>query len=302
MHEKNVVWAALLPDEPGTVAHPVGDGEHPSSVFLRFHPSRVGELFPTKTIEGHGPERAILHARRMYAAKIRSGWQSDDWPVIPKKSSIVFDCETTEGRRRYYTADLDRGTVDCVDAFKTPVLRPLVPIEPAVAVEAFEAAWRAFDEEYPKFDLVPDVDCRSGGIPPDVKEVAEWERTWLVNEPPGHAFRPRDSARAELQAARVPGVRASAPSEAFAGAFGSPLYGTIVVVREGEGLTLTVGRHTTELEHWQGDSFYARAPTRLTYDWLLTFEVSASGTVGAVTVHHVGWDADEGDQRFVRQP
>jgi len=131
-------------------------------------------------------------------------------------------------------------------------------------------------------------------------DPAKWDSTWLANEPPGHAFAPRDAARAELDAARKVGTHPTLPFEAYAGAFDSRLYGTIIVVRVGERLTLTVGRHSTELSHWQVDSFYARAPTRLTYDWLLTFAVSEGGAVTAVTIHHVGWDADERDQVFDR--
>ena len=63
---------------------------------------------------------------------------------------------------------------------------------------------------------------------------------------------------------------------------------------------MTFGEFTTELSHWQDDAFYARAPTRLTFDWLLTFAVSGEDGVTAVTVKHVGWDQDEKDHLFAR--
>ena len=157
VHEGNVVWAALLPDQPGTIASSVaGDGEHFTSIWLRFHPSHVGELFPAKTVTGAGDARASLWARRLYTHKINSGWQADNFPVIPKRDSIVLDCETREGRRRYFTAEA--GAVECVKAFEGRTLPALAPIEPALAVEAFDAAWKAFDEEYAKFELRPEVD------------------------------------------------------------------------------------------------------------------------------------------------
>ena len=62
----------------------------------------------------------------------------------------------------------------------------------------------------------------------------------------------------------------------------------------------TFGEFTTDLSLWQDESFYVRAPTRMTFDWLLTFGVSGDCQVTNVTVKHVGWDKDEEDQLFVR--
>src|SRR5262245_33208717 len=46
-HETNALWAAIFPDEPGDlVKASTGQGEHITSLWLRFHPARVGELFP----------------------------------------------------------------------------------------------------------------------------------------------------------------------------------------------------------------------------------------------------------------
>jgi hypothetical protein len=61
-----------------------------------------------------------------------------------------------------------------------------------------------------------------------------------------------------------------------------------------------IGQFTTDLSHWQDNSFYVRAPTRLTFDWLLTFGLTDDGQVANVTVKHVGWDKDEKDHLFVR--
>jgi CubicO group peptidase (beta-lactamase class C family) len=128
----------------------------------------------------------------------------------------------------------------------------------------------------------------------------KWEATWLRNEPPGHAYRPRDTAKARLERSRTPGTRPSRPLEEYAGTFNSKLYGRLGVRREGGRLSVTFGEFTTELSHWQDDAFYARSPTRLTFDWLLTFGMSGDGAVTNVTVKHVGWDQDEPDHVFVR--
>ena len=65
-------------------------------------------------------------------------------------------------------------------------------------------------------------------------------------------------------------------------------------------LLVTFGEYTTEATHWQDELFYVRSPTRLTFDWLLTFGRSAEGNVVSVTVKHIGWDKDEKDHLFVR--
>ena len=128
----------------------------------------------------------------------------------------------------------------------------------------------------------------------------KWEATWLRNEPPGHAYRPRDEARARLERRRTPGTKPSRPLKEYAGTFNSKLYGRLGVRHEGGRLSVTFGEFTTELSHWQDDEFYARSPTRLTFDWLLTCGVSGDGAVTNVTVKHVGWDRDEPDHLFVR--
>lgn len=128
----------------------------------------------------------------------------------------------------------------------------------------------------------------------------KWETTWLRNEPPGAAYRPRDEAKARLEEGRVPNTAPSLPLEKYAGSFDSKLYGRLIVRHDRGRLSVTFGGITTELSHWQDDSFYARAPTRLTFDWLLTFAASAEGEIANVTVKHVGWDKDERDHIFVR--
>ena len=91
----------------------------------------------------------------------------------------------------------------------------------------------------------------------------KWEATWLRNEPPSHAYRPRDEAKARLEKTRTPGTRPSLPLEKYVGVFESKLYGRLVVRHEGGRLSVTFGEFTTDLSHWQDEAFYARAPTRL---------------------------------------
>jgi carboxyl-terminal processing protease len=162
--ERNVVWAAVFPDKPGKIASRVGgDKEQATSIWMRFHPRHLGELFPAATVGKHGPEDQIAWGKRLCTWKISSGWQANNLPVIPKPGSIVLDCETVEGPRRYFVVEKEKGTVDLVAAFEKRALPALVPMEKAAAVRAFDTVWDAFDKEYAKFALVPKLDWKKAG-------------------------------------------------------------------------------------------------------------------------------------------
>src|SRR5438128_8565594 len=84
----------------------------------------------------------------------------------------------------------------------------------------------------------------------------KWKTTWLRNEPPGYAYRPREEAKARLQKTRSTGTKPSLPLENYAGAFDSKLYGRLLVRHDDGRLFVTFGEFTTELSHWQDESFY----------------------------------------------
>ncbi len=155
----NVLWAAIFPDEPGQiVAADNGQGEHVTSVWMRFHPARVGELFPAKTVAGQGNAAMLAQGKRLAVHKMRSCWQSGNRPVIPWKKAITIDVETSEGPRRFYSIDTDEKTVQYVDAFRKQTLARPTPIDRATALEAFDTVWKAFDREYAMFAIKPKVD------------------------------------------------------------------------------------------------------------------------------------------------
>jgi CubicO group peptidase (beta-lactamase class C family)/pimeloyl-ACP methyl ester carboxylesterase len=156
------------------------------------------------------------------------------------------------------------------------------------------------DQEYLAALLVYDVADAYLVGPETAWNPGKWESTWLRNEPVGAAYRPRDESRARLGKTRTAGTRPSLPLEKYAGTFDSKLYGRLVVRHQGGRLSITFGQFTTDLSHWQDNSFYVRAPTRLTFDWMLTFGLSGDGQVADVTVKHVGWDKDEKDHLFAR--
>jgi len=133
-------------------------------------------------------------------------------------------------------------------------------------------------------------------------DQTKWESTWLTHEGPGYPYRPRDEAKAKLEQARMLGTKPSHPLNHYAGVYHSNLYGDLVIAHRDGGLAATFDDYTTPASHWQDDSFYVRGPTRITYDWLLTFAPSAANQPASVTVKHVGWEKDEPDQVFLRIP
>ncbi len=64
------------------------------------------------------------------------------------------------------------------------------------------------------------------------------------------------AARAREDSARVPGTRPTLPLDAYAGVYADSLYGDVTVAREGDALTLRMGRgEVADLEHWHHDTF-----------------------------------------------
>ncbi len=161
-HGTDVLWAAVFPDEPGEIAAAAeGQGEHPTSVWLRFHPARLGELFPPDTVLGQGKRSMVPRGKRLAALKMSSCWQAGGRPKVPWKRSITVDVETREGPRRFYSIDTRAGTVEYVDAFRMRTVPKPKPIDRVAALEAFDTVWRAFDREYAMFVVKPDVDWAS---------------------------------------------------------------------------------------------------------------------------------------------
>ncbi|QDV50480.1 S41 family peptidase [Gimesia fumaroli] len=157
-HDKNVLWAAVFPDEPGEiVTASAGKGEHVTSVWLRFHPARVGELFPANTVVKQGNAALVKQANGLASHKMRSSWHKNGRPMVPLLESIIIDLETKEGSRRFYVIDTKQQTVKYVDAFRNRVLPVVIPFKPGAGAAIFDKVWNAFDREYAMFVIKPDV-------------------------------------------------------------------------------------------------------------------------------------------------
>ncbi|MCC7293650.1 MAG: hypothetical protein IT449_16455 [Phycisphaerales bacterium] len=172
----NVVWAYIEPlsqGEAGTITTRLpGGGEGAVSVWMRFNPALVGELFSSSTVVARGPteraaEAAIWEkrtveattwAKRAAAWKMRACWHSGNLPVIPWRKSIMLDIETTSGARRFYSVDAEARTVKYEPYFESRPLPKLVPVAPSEALRAFDSVWQTFDREYAMFTIRPNVD------------------------------------------------------------------------------------------------------------------------------------------------
>jgi len=158
-HETSVLWAAVFPDEPGTLNSPLaGDGEAVAHVWLRFHPALLGELFPPATVRGPAAPDRLWQAKRLCGWKMKASWQADDLPVVPTRSSVVVDLDTAGGKRRFFSIDTAADRVEYVAAFETQAMPPAAPIDRETALKVFDEAWAAFDREYALFAIKPQVD------------------------------------------------------------------------------------------------------------------------------------------------
>ncbi|MBI3820338.1 MAG: hypothetical protein HY286_16730 [Planctomycetes bacterium] len=157
----NALMAVLIADPPGTIqsSHP-GDGERASRIYMRFHPSLIGKLFPVSTVKAGASELSVVYAKWVIMNKINSGWQYEGFPVIPTKGSFTIDIDTVEGTRRVYDIDLDHKTVGYITPFEKQILPkiPTAALSKDQGVELLDKTWRTFDEQYAMFGVKPKVD------------------------------------------------------------------------------------------------------------------------------------------------
>ena len=157
-YKTNVLWAVLLPDEPGRFESAAGQEGAAAHLWLRFHPKRIGELFPKDIVEGQGPPEARRFAKRLCAWKIRGSWQNNNLPMVPDENALIIDLDTPEGPRRFFSVDLDQKSAEYIDAFVQQSLPRVEKIDSAAALEIFDETWKAFDREYPLFTVKPQID------------------------------------------------------------------------------------------------------------------------------------------------
>lgn len=158
-----IVWAVVLPDEPGrvtgeTAAKAGAEKERVQSIWVRFNPRRLGELFPAESVLGPGAAEKAIWGKRVANWKMIGSWQANNLPVIPSANSIVVDLDTTARKRRFFSIDTDKNTAEYVAPFADRALPIPRSISADEARQAFEEVWAAFDTDYAMFAIKPKVD------------------------------------------------------------------------------------------------------------------------------------------------
>jgi len=126
-----VMWAVVFADRGGKISTPYGgDGESISHVWLRFHPSRLGGLFPPRDFKGRqGDPEFLYKAHRVHRYKSEGRWESNGEFQVPPVDEMIIDIDTIEGSRRFFAVDFTAERVE----YKTPFVSKAVPQLPELA-------------------------------------------------------------------------------------------------------------------------------------------------------------------------
>jgi hypothetical protein len=131
--DKNALWAAILPDKPVKLSSSSrGDGDSIRCVWLRFHPSRIGELFPASEVQEQGDPALRAWGRYVFRHKIEGPWSEGSRPLLPPKDEVLIDFDTVDGKRRPFLVNLERGTLE----YQSSLQAQMMPAEREVESKA----------------------------------------------------------------------------------------------------------------------------------------------------------------------
>ena len=105
-----------------------------------------------------GARSLAAQMRAIANAKFTSSWHAGPNAMIPEPKEMTVDVDTRGGLRRFFAVDTEAQTAKYVAAFEKRYVKPPPPITPALAEEAFDKLWQAFDRDYAMFTLRPEVD------------------------------------------------------------------------------------------------------------------------------------------------
>jgi hypothetical protein len=152
------VWAALIPRESGKLVSPAApDPESISHLWLRFHPKEIRWLFPPDTVSPGGAPELAADLRGIADHKFTSSWHSGGQAMIPEPKDLTVDADTKQGLRRFFVVNKESETAEYYAAFENRPLRKAPALTAALAGEAFDKLWDAFDRDYAMFVLRPEV-------------------------------------------------------------------------------------------------------------------------------------------------
>ncbi len=152
------VWAVVIPHADGTLVHAATNRESIVHVWLRFHPRELNRLFPPETVSADGATNRAAQIRVIANVKMTSSWHAGARAMIPEPKDFTVDVDTQVGTRRFFVVDTTAQTASYVPAFEKRGVKPPPLVTPALAAEAFDQLWEAFDRDYAMFVLRPELD------------------------------------------------------------------------------------------------------------------------------------------------
>lgn len=147
------IWAVLEPDEPARLAGELaGAGEHVERCFLRFHPAELGALFPGGARPAGDDAWRFRTPVREALRRQANSWTVGGQPMVPPAGTVVLDCATVEGPRRFYMR-AGGGPLEHHPAFDARTFPPDPALAPGDGERAFDEWWSTFDRVYAMFGL-----------------------------------------------------------------------------------------------------------------------------------------------------
>ncbi|UCF33657.1 MAG: hypothetical protein JSV78_15130 [Phycisphaerales bacterium] len=158
------VWAVVIPREGGWLTSPRNlQPEVIDHIWLRFHPSLLGTLFPPGTVVGVGRKNVADRVRDVAKVKLFNSWHVGERALVPPPHEMIVDIDLTTGQRRFFRADRAEQRVHYVQAFENRAVPYPTALDPGQAIQAVELVWSTYDREYPMFGLCPEVDWAAVG-------------------------------------------------------------------------------------------------------------------------------------------
>jgi hypothetical protein len=153
------LWAVIIPRQGGKLTSTASSRpEAIAHVWLRFHPKEIDRLFPAGTVGKGGAASLLTQMRAIASAKFKGSYHAGMNAMIPEPKDLIVDVDTQGGPRRFFMVDTAAPSVEYVADFEGNRMKLPPAITAALAEEAFDQLWQAFDQDYAMFALRPAVD------------------------------------------------------------------------------------------------------------------------------------------------
>jgi carboxyl-terminal processing protease len=180
------VWAVILPrTNSWLTSTATNTTESISHVWLRFHPAKVNDIFPSATVVGAGSADLAGEIRAIAATKVLGSWHAGLRVTIPDTNIVTVDIDTTTERRRFFIVDQNVPSAKYIPQFEARFLKRPPAITRELAEKAFDDLWSGFDRQYAMFTLRPEVDwnkSRSAFRPRAIESKSTYQLVEILAE------------------------------------------------------------------------------------------------------------------------